>query len=339
MKSAEIALSNNKRISVVDYLKGFSIFTIALMHLLQMMSNVPSKIIKLSAIGGTGVHVFFLCSGFGLYLSYLNKKTTYVEFLKKRFIKIYVPYIIVVLISFFVPWMYTGDDRIQALLSHVFLYKMFIPQHEQSFGKHFWFVSTIIQFYIVFIPLCLLKRKSKKNSIFALMFLLISVFWWVLCYKAGVTDIRVWNSFFLQYIWEFVLGMILAEMLNEGRRIRINALVLAVLAVAGIGIQAFMAMKSETLKVFNDIPALIGYTSLALLLMMVPIIKKCAEWLSKISYEYFLIHILIFTSILHFAPKDSLIIQGIFGVIGIAIAITVAFFYHKLVNEITKRTV
>lgn len=235
--------------------------------------------------------------------------------------------------------MYTGDDRIQALLSHVFLYKMFIPQYEQSFGTHFWFVSTIIQFYIVFISLCLLKRKSKKNSIFALMFLLISAFWWVLCYKAGVTDIRVWNSFFLQYIWEFVLGMILAEILNEGRRIRINALVLVVLAVAGIGIQALMAMKSETLKVFNDIPALIGYTSLALLLMMVPIIKKCAEWLSKISYEYFLVHILIFTSIHHFAPKDSLIIQGVFGVIGIAIAITVAFFYHKLFNEITKRTV
>lgn len=339
MKSIEIALSNNKRISIIDYLKGFSIFTIALMHLLQMLSNVPSKIIKLSAIGGTGVHVFFLCSGFGLYLSYLNKKTTYVEFLRKRVIKIYVPYIIVVLISFFVPWMYTGDDRIQALLSHVFFYKMFIPQYEQSFGTHFWFVSTIIQFYIVFIPLCLLKRKIKKNSIFALICLLISVFWWVFCYKVEVTDIRVWNSFFLQYIWEFALGMILAEILNEGQRIRISVLILAVLAVAGIWLQALMAMKSEALKVFNDIPALIGYTSLALLLMMVPIIKKCAEWLSKISYEFFLIHILVFTSILHFAPNDSLIIQGIVGVIGIAIAITVAFFYHKLVNKITKRTV
>lgn len=202
MKSVDIALSDNGKVDAVDYLKGFSIFTIALMHLIQMMSNVPSILNKLSAIGGTGVHVFFLCSGLGLYLSYLRKKTTFTQFLKKRFVKIYIPYLIVVLVSFFVPWMYSGDDRIAALLSHVFLYKMFIPKYESSFGIHFWFVSTIIQFYIVFIPLCLLKSKLKRKEIFALICLLISICWWVFCYIYGVTEIRVWSSSFLQYIWE-----------------------------------------------------------------------------------------------------------------------------------------
>ena len=337
MKSVEIALNDNKRIAVVDYLKGFSIFTIALMHLIKMMSNVPAKIIKLSAIGGTGVHVFFLCSGFGLYLSYLNKKTTYMGFIKKRFTKIYIPYIIIVVISFFVPWMYIGNDRFLALLSHVFLYKMFIPQYEQSFGEHFWFVSTIIQFYIVFIPMCFFKSKLKKNRIFVFLFLIISIGWWTLCYFACVTDVRVWSSFFLQYIWEFSIGMVLADILNKGKALRYNVISLVALSIVGIGVQALMAMKSEALKAFNDIPALIGYTSLALLLMCVPIIKRCGEWLSKISYEYYLIHILFFASIMHFAPKDSLMIQGVIGLIGIVVAITVAHFYHKLVRIITKR--
>lgn len=339
MKGVEIVLSENKRVSIIDYLKGFSIFTIALMHLIQMMSNVPSNIIKLSAIGGTGVHVFFVCSGFGLYLSYLNNKTSYVEFFKKRFMKIYVPYIIIVLISFCVPWMYSSDDRFQALLSHVFLYKMFIPQYEQSFGTHFWFVSTIIQFYIVFIPLCLLKSKIKKNSVFVIISLLISICWWVICYITGVTEIRVWNSFFLQYIWEFSLGIVLADNLNKGQRISINILILSVLALVGIGLQAIMAMKSEALKVFNDVPALIGYTSFALIFSNVQIIKKSAEWLSKISYEYYLIHILIFASVLHFVPKNNLVIQAFTGVGGIVLAITGAFFYHKLVNKIAKRNI
>lgn len=84
MRSVDIALSDNGKVDAVDYLKGFSIFTIALMHLIQMMSNVPSILNKLSAIGGTGVHVFFLCSGLGLYLSYLKKKTTFTQFLKKE---------------------------------------------------------------------------------------------------------------------------------------------------------------------------------------------------------------------------------------------------------------
>ena len=58
--------------------------------------------IKASAIGGTGVHVFFFCSGFGLYLSYLRKPIGFVDFMQKRMLKIYVPYIIVIFISAFV---------------------------------------------------------------------------------------------------------------------------------------------------------------------------------------------------------------------------------------------
>ena len=94
-KYLEIKL--DKKIWVLNYLKGFSIFTIALMHLLPMMNAMPSKILTLSLIGGTGVHVFFLCSGVGLYLSYLNKKTSQKQLFfnlkilqksKKRFILI-----------------------------------------------------------------------------------------------------------------------------------------------------------------------------------------------------------------------------------------------------------
>ena len=75
---------NNGKIQEIDYLKGFSISTIVLMHLLSFIEKLPSKIVTLSAIGGSGVHVFFLCSGIGLYLSYLNKKVSFMEFIKKK---------------------------------------------------------------------------------------------------------------------------------------------------------------------------------------------------------------------------------------------------------------
>ena len=47
----------NGRMSEMNYLKGFSILTIVLMHLLAFV-DVPKKIITLSAVGGAGVHVF-----------------------------------------------------------------------------------------------------------------------------------------------------------------------------------------------------------------------------------------------------------------------------------------
>lgn len=56
-----------KKLDVVNFLRGFSIFTIVLMHLVQSYP-LPGVLMKASSLGGAGVHVFILCSGFGLYL-------------------------------------------------------------------------------------------------------------------------------------------------------------------------------------------------------------------------------------------------------------------------------
>lgn len=55
----------NGRLSEMNYLKGFSILTIVLMHLLAFV-DVPKKIITLSAVGGAGVHVFFRVFWYGI---------------------------------------------------------------------------------------------------------------------------------------------------------------------------------------------------------------------------------------------------------------------------------
>ena len=65
-----------KKLDVINFLRGYSIFTIVLMHLVQSYS-LPSWAMKATSFGGAGVHVFILCSGFGLYLSYLNKPLGY----------------------------------------------------------------------------------------------------------------------------------------------------------------------------------------------------------------------------------------------------------------------
>ena len=329
--------TENKRIPTIDYLRGFSIFTIVLMHLLLAMTAVPSKVQTAALAGGTGVHVFFLCSGTGLYLSYLNKKVSFAAFLRKRFLKIYVPYIIVVFFSFLLPWAYSGDNRFTALLSHVFLFKMFFVQYEESFGTHFWYISTIIQLYLLFVPMCMIKEKIRDSRIFFGVFLSISIIWWVICYALGVSEIRVWSSFCFQYIWEFALGLIIAEALRNGTRFHINNLILLVVAAAGIGIQAGLAMKAGALKVFNDIPALLGYTALALLLMNISIIRKAAVWLSKISYEFYLVHFMIIVSAFHFLKPTGLVQQGLVGTAAVILALLSAYFYHLVILKLLSK--
>lgn len=122
-----------QRLEIIDFLRGFSIFTIVLMHLLQSYPINP-LFMKASSFGGAGVHIFILCSGFGLCLSYLNKPLTYSQFIKRRFTKVYLPYLIVVLVSAMIPFYDTSPNKILQVLSHLFFFKMFFNDLESSLG-------------------------------------------------------------------------------------------------------------------------------------------------------------------------------------------------------------
>lgn len=332
MKSyIEISSDINNKILVVDFLKGFSIITIVLMHLLDNISSLPPIIHTMSAVGGTGVHVFFLCSGIGLYTSYLKHKTSYVTFFKKRFFKIYIPYIIIILFAFFSPWLYYGDNKITALLSHVFLFKMFSPVYDSSFGEPFWFISTLFQLYALFIPMCWLKEKTNSKW-FTAMFCSISISWWFFCYFLGIGNIRIWGSFCFQYIWEFAIGFVLAEKFYFHKKYNISNYLLFTLAIIGIGLQASMALYSNVLKLFNDIPALVGYLSLALLLSNISFVNNFCNKLSSFSYELYLIHNLVFVGSFYFFRPAQLATQLILGIIAFIIALASSFFYKKILE-------
>ena len=333
----EIVPDPDGKIMTVDYLKGFSIFTIALMHLLGHISALPSIINTLAAVGGTGVHVFFLCSGVGLYLSYLKCNTTFFAFLKKRFFKIYIPYIIVILFAFFVPWLYYGESRVTALLSHVFLFKMFSPMYESSFSETFWFVSTIFQLYALFIPMCWVRSKLKNGKLFALLFTGLSVMWWLLCYYLNIGSVRIWGSFCLQYIWEFALGFLLAEAFYYQKQYKLNNFVLLAFAVLGIGLQAAAALYLDALKSFNDIPALVGYMSLALLFSNIPIVRKLCDWLSRFSYEFYLVHDILFVIAFQLLKPRGLMVQCFVAIAAMVIAFVVAYFYSRIIKMVSAR--
>lgn len=178
-----------------------------------------------------------------------------------------------------------------------------------------------------------MEGKAEKQQIICVFFTGISILWWIFCYVIGIGHIRIWGSFCLQYIWEFSLGFIVAEAFYKGKTYRIKNHCLLLCAIVGIALQAGLALFSDALKVFNDIPAFIGYTSLALLFANIPVVKKLCIQLSVFSYEYFLIHILIFTTIFHFANPQGLLTECLWGCISILVALTAAFYYNVLMKQ------
>ena len=114
-----------RKLDVVNFLRGYSISTIVIMHLVGML-GISGIWEKAAAFGGAGVHVFIL---------------------KKRFTRIYMPMAVLCVAT--AVWMACmGREWFMPLWGNLLLFKMFVPELESSMGGQMWFVSTIIQFYL-----------------------------------------------------------------------------------------------------------------------------------------------------------------------------------------------
>ena len=327
---------NEKKVKLewIEFLRGFSILTIVFAHLIQgYIGKVPGIIMKASTFGGKGVHDFFFCSGIGLYLSHLRHPLSGIEFLKRKVWRIYIPYILVVIVSTTVPSLYQYDDKGIALLSHIFLFKMFVPKYECSFGGQFWYISTLFQFYLLFNLIVKFKERVKKKFFWYVLFC--SIFWWVLMVFTNLGEERVWGSFFLQYIWEFAAGMCIAEKIHNGEDICVDVRILVPTAVLGVILAAWASQINVFFRVANDIVAFAGYISVALLLYSVgwSVVNRSIIFISRYSYEWYLTHILVFHIVVQlWKPVGSP--SPVSGIVAVVVSFIVAIMYNILWKKV-----
>ncbi len=324
-----------KRFDLVDFLRGYAILTIMIFHYLQFL-NLPYPLDEIIWFGGTGIHLFIVLSGFGLYYSFQNKPIRYFTFLKKRLSKIYVPYIFIVLISalisLFIP---IYENSLYALGGHVFLYKMFDEAIIGSYGYPLWFISMIIQFYIIFHLIVWLKSRLG-NFIFLTFSMIVSACWIAAVILLDKGAERVWNSFFLQYFWEFALGMVVAERVANNRTlflISLNQITLLTLALVGCAVYAVLAVTGGNWgKLVNDPFALIGYASVAIFLFNLHIkrINQFFLFIGENSLSIFLVHTLV---LLTLAAVLKSVNPILIVAIALIIVVPIAVVYQKLINR------
>ncbi len=325
-----------RRLEIIEFLKGYAIFTIMIYHFLQTL-ELPEPFRQFISFGGTGVHLFVLLSGFGLFLSYLKKPTDYITFLKKRVSKIYIPYVVIViisaLISFFIP---LYQNSLYAFGGHVFLYKMFDESIVGSYGYPLWFISMIIQFYIIFIPLAMLAKRINPSN-FILAGITMSIIWVFVVISLGKESERVWNSFFLQFIWEFALGMVIALKYAQNDyqfNFNVKRVYLLLFGILGCASYGLIAMKGGVVgKMMNDLPALIGYSSLAIFIFKLKIsaINKFFIYTGKISFSIYLLHTLILGIAMIFTNGNYMSVVLCVSLLVIYLA---SFYYQKVIMNL-----
>lgn len=287
---------------MVNFLRGYSISTIVIMHLVGML-GISGIWEKAAAFGGAGVHVFILCSGFGLYLSYLRKPLGYIAFLKKRFRGFICrwPSCAWPRLSGWLVWGVNGSCRCGAICCSS---KCSFPNWRVLWEGRCGL--CLLSFSSILLGLLLLSYLTFGGVKLALI---VSLLWSTTVGLLGYAEERVWNSFFLQYLWEFCLGMKMAEIYHGNPKAlevpRWKCLL--PLCMAGVGLTGIMGFAGWPWKLYNDIPSLMGYMSLALIIYKVGIkpLNRLLEWTNRFSYEWYLVHMLVFDIIFYYIGHNA----------------------------------
>ena len=343
---------NKERYYSLDFIKGLAISAIILYHLLNRYAYyLPEKLMPYTAIGGTGTHAFIFSSGFGLMLSSKKSNITLKSYFLKRFLKIYLPYILVILfLVLFIPnynyvkdYLDLGYTKAEILLSHALLYKMFLPELDESCGPYFWYMSTIFQFYIFFPLLKKIyeKLKAKKYLVFSFV---ISVAWALFIIIIKKDSIRTWNSCFLQLLFDFSFGMVIADNIEKSENLfnRCSSLWFLSIGVFSYFV-VFMMSRFQFGSVLNDIFSAFGFISCGLFLYKLNIrpLQKLFILISYISYELYLTSFLATRFI--YSQRFSLIFYNgylqavLVALSAISLSIAVALLYHIFIKYIYKK--
>jgi peptidoglycan/LPS O-acetylase OafA/YrhL len=133
-------------------------------------------------------------------------------------------------------------------------------------------------------------------------------------------------------MWEFALGMVIAQSYYKTDFINLpNKAILLLSSTIGLTISGVTGMLGGTFKIINDIPSLIGYGAIAVLLfsLKVKYINNIFLAINKFSYEWYLVHILIFTCT--FRIMGGILPEIIVGLFAFVFSIIVAKIYNLII--------
>ena len=227
-----------KRIKNIDLLRAGAILYIMLYHC-YVLSGQPwqshTAIHTLLTLGGeVGVTLFFLLSGYGIYLSLSSSEARgclpgWRAFMKKRCIRIMPQYYvcITVLLIFMSTQMFSNEG-LRHILAYYTFTENFSPVTHGSINGALWTMGVIFQFYLV-APF--LYKAVRKNW---LVSAIVSIVFTVICrfavvrylHNSGISDNSVYFVYERQVfsaLDNFVLGMAAAAFWKQtGDRMQIT---------------------------------------------------------------------------------------------------------------------
>ena len=308
-------MSIKQRFHYIDALRACALFLIILYH--YEVDIITSGLCNLMDFGigyetanihmaKVGVTLFFMVSGFGLMYSSLDSFSLK-EFVKKRVLRIYIPFYVVSLLVFLCKAVMTGGAVFENEIPtwHVIFTVLGLDGYLAEYGVATfslgvgeWFIGCMIGMYLCF-PL--LRKALKKNANLTIMLATVAYIVIVWVYHGAVPA----HYFFPIKLYDFVLGMYFAIKLSGERKgenavlnyKRIAKLELIVCVTGGVVLLLLMLLpvtmpvKPEYVHtVFCTWAFYVAYHLEQISVARNMFASKPIKLLSKYSYEMFLIH-------------------------------------------------
>lgn len=352
------------RLEELDSLRGLAALTVIFSHFFAIFkveshSNILNRLIDsplhLFFAGHEAVVLFFILSGFVLALPYYNnKETSYSVFAIKRVIRIYIPYIVSVIVAVILAFIFTkgGINELSDWFNSVWEYPIkwdvvidhiiFIHSFENSeFNPVYWSLVHELRISLVFPLILLLQNKYsiKTNTIIGVV-LFFSGF--SLFYLTNIVlQINVDYFSTLQYIPMFMIGAYLAlyreKLVNYLKQLNEVAMYcLLFLALLAYTYAHWFFPSIGILHVVNDL--IISFGASIFIIFSLTSKKfsaflkiKLVHFMGKISYSIYLYHSIVLLTMLNiFYNKINIIFIFIMTIILTMVLSALSYYWVEL---------
>lgn len=215
------ALPSQKSIIAIDIWRAVAALGVFLYH--NHMGYVLSQATGLSFFraidvfgAGYAVPLFFLLSGYCIHIANIkflrsNSALPLKHYYKRRFLRIYPPYLIALLFSFFVLYLTVPGYKLDVydLLAHAFLLHGFTAAYFNTINVVLWTITIEMAFYLIY-PLFYnirLKYGAEKALLFTLLVSAVSI-----AYFQSKNGLLIPEHFFVLNLWfSWCCGAYLAD--------------------------------------------------------------------------------------------------------------------------------
>ena len=315
MKFNSYDISENR-----NYLYAIMIIWIVFFHIFLYINIFPDNLLRLIMINGNiGVDVFLFLSGISLYFSYKNNNEKIIDFYKKRFIKLGLVYLFIVIPA-------------QIIMSQIY---------DNYNGGDYWFLLCILICYFIY-PLLYYPVKHNKKYINIIISLGLIVALMLFNYLIPKTYFEIERL--ITRIPIFVFGTAFGKEVYQKKKISGN-FVLFCISLILITNPVFFFLK----KIFNNSfdllfyrisLGIIGVGVIFLLLILLKcfdniIIKKFLNVIGKITLEIYVVHVSLLTFFLNYLNLtfNKVSYAAIFSIFFFILSVFISIIFNKLIEK------